>query len=120
MIFCTISFFRVLIFPLHFPCFVLLKRSSLDILYSHLMFIALLSSLRWYESILFSAVFVRVHSSELYRNILFDTCAEYSDFCLDAFFPSSGPFFVNVYSSVFVSFIFRPHSSLGSAMFFLP
>ena len=34
------------------------------------MLIALLSIPLWYESILFSAVFVRVYSSELYRNIL--------------------------------------------------
>ena len=34
------------------------------------MFITLLSSLRWYESTLFPAVFVSVHSSELYRKIL--------------------------------------------------
>ena len=120
------------------------------------MFIALLSSLRWYESILFSTVFVRVHSSEMYRNILsthalnivifvlmlnlllLKICwsfrialfASFLRFLMSLFvsgklprifhfFHSSGPFFVTVYSSDFVSFIFRPRFfSLGSAMFF--
>ena len=107
------------------------------------MFIALLRSLWWYESILFSAVFVRVHSSELYRNILLThalnilifvlmlsllllkTCFRIALFAscfrilmslfvssklprILHFFHFSGPFFVTIYSSVFVSFIFRP------------
>ena len=60
----------VLMVSLHFRCFVMWYRSSLDISFGHLMLMALLRSLLWNKSILLLVVLFVVHSSELYRNTL--------------------------------------------------